>query len=521
MKKLLCVFLAAVLLLGCASFALAADDEAAKAADTLHSLGLFRGRAEDENGNPIYDLGSTSTRAEALVMLIRLLGKEEEALACTASHPFTDVKPWADRYVAYAYEMGLTNGMSETEFGMDINATAQMYLTFVLRSLGYSDSGEDADFSYQEAVRFAGEKGLPAEAGGEFLRGDMAVISLAALGRPINGEETTLIASLVDSGAVDGEKAAAAGFVLGDPAAQKPAEAAETVRHPPRPYGTEIDWGGSGEEVYIDIIENTDSEHSIPPTIPLKAVKAYFPDAVSIASATGWYTNNTSERAETAGISEELGALEVAVFSTLGYRAPGNGMCYDLDYLDPYFYPGSYTFIFDKNLHILGFYDPNEQADDSVAVFQRKTADASVILNVIEAFILEERSHCFDNELTVEMTLSDNPYMTVYSCEGFLNGRSLKETDHPYYTRGWTHLSDTMYHALCGLTTDADRDSYLGGFIFASYYLPSFYKVNDEWRLAERSLSFGGLAGCNYIYFLIDSVTDDIVGCIAYCPPEA
>ena len=52
MKKLLCVLLAALMLLACAPFALADGDSAGQAADTLHALGLFRGRAEDENGNP-------------------------------------------------------------------------------------------------------------------------------------------------------------------------------------------------------------------------------------------------------------------------------------------------------------------------------------------------------------------------------------------------------------------------------------------------------------------------------------
>ena len=70
---------------------LAATDEAAAAADALAALGLFRGT---ENG---YELDRAPTRAEALVMLIRLLGREEEALAYDGDCPLADV---AGRWMA-------------------------------------------------------------------------------------------------------------------------------------------------------------------------------------------------------------------------------------------------------------------------------------------------------------------------------------------------------------------------------------------------------------------------------------
>ena len=103
-EKTICLLLCLVLLLGCGTTALAEEDPGLQTAETLHALGLFRGTGEDENGVPIYALEKTATRAEALVMLIRLLGEEDAALSSLAAHPFTDVPAWADRYVAYAYE---------------------------------------------------------------------------------------------------------------------------------------------------------------------------------------------------------------------------------------------------------------------------------------------------------------------------------------------------------------------------------------------------------------------------------
>ncbi|NLA87894.1 MAG: hypothetical protein GX847_11580, partial [Clostridiales bacterium] len=109
------------------------------AAERLKALGLFQGVGTNPDGSPNFNLESPPTRVEALVMLIRLLGREEEALSGSWEHPFTDVPEWADRYVGYAFVNKLTNGISSVKFGTGA-ASCKMYLTFVLRSLGYSDT---------------------------------------------------------------------------------------------------------------------------------------------------------------------------------------------------------------------------------------------------------------------------------------------------------------------------------------------------------------------------------------------
>ena len=121
--------------------------EESLAAD-LKQLGLFKGVSETN-----FDLKRAPTRLEALVMLIRILGKEQDALNETREHPFTDVPAWADAYVGYAYENGLTKGMSATKFGSG-DAGAGTYLTFVLRALGYSDT-DGADFTWDNPYGLA------------------------------------------------------------------------------------------------------------------------------------------------------------------------------------------------------------------------------------------------------------------------------------------------------------------------------------------------------------------------------
>lgn len=203
MRRIAALLLCAALFLGMVPAASAA--ESGRAAETLYELGLFQGVGKDDAGKPLFDLERTPTRAEALVMLVRLLGKESEAKAWPWKHPFTDVEPWAEPYVAYAYENGLANGTTATTFGGSAPADGNTYLTFVLRALGYQDkAGATApDFTYSGAVAFAKSVGLTEQSYGEgFSRGDVAVVSLAALTQSVKGENVTLMDRLAREGAV-------------------------------------------------------------------------------------------------------------------------------------------------------------------------------------------------------------------------------------------------------------------------------------------------------------------------------
>ena len=180
------------------SVAFAADRDTTqeeKLAADLKTLSLFKG-VSDTN----FDLNRAPSRVEALVMLIRVLGKESDALNGTWSHPFTDVPIWADKYVGYAYQSGLTNGISATEFGTG-NANAAMYLTFVLRALGYSDNG-GTDFTWSDPFSLANNIGiLPSRVDtSNFWRADIVSVSYAALQVPLKGTEQTLAQKLISLG---------------------------------------------------------------------------------------------------------------------------------------------------------------------------------------------------------------------------------------------------------------------------------------------------------------------------------
>lgn len=169
------------------------------AAMHLKELGLFVGVGTNPDGSTNFDLGRAPSRTEALVMLVRLLDKKDEALSGQWTHPFTDVPAWADKYVGYTYTNKLTSGVSATKFGTG-TVTSKMYLTFVLRSLGYSDSG-GKDFTLKNSDELARSVGiLPHGVNMEkFLRADVVMISDAALSARLKDSSDTLLDKLMKS----------------------------------------------------------------------------------------------------------------------------------------------------------------------------------------------------------------------------------------------------------------------------------------------------------------------------------
>jgi hypothetical protein len=167
----------------------------------LKDLGLFKGT---NNG---FELERQPNRAEAGVMLIRMLGKESLALSQNNDHPFDDVSEWASPYVGYMYQNSLTNGISANEYGSQNFIDSKSYATMLMRVLGYDDS--KGDFSWNLALDKAVEIDLvDAESKSRlssesFLRDDMVSFSYNLLKTEIKGSETRLVRNLIDQGVVD------------------------------------------------------------------------------------------------------------------------------------------------------------------------------------------------------------------------------------------------------------------------------------------------------------------------------
>lgn len=186
MKKTISLLLAFALSLALAVPALAYDEATAtQRANELYAAGLFNGYGNDANGNPIFGLNDTATRAQGITMFVRVLGKGDEAQQNAAAYdlPFTDLPDWCRGYVGYAYANKYTSGTSSTTFSPNDTLTANQFMTFCLRSLGYV---EGKDFYYTDPTELAAKLGIIKQGEWQnnttpFKRGDMVLMAYNTL----------------------------------------------------------------------------------------------------------------------------------------------------------------------------------------------------------------------------------------------------------------------------------------------------------------------------------------------------
>ncbi len=195
MKKKTIALLTAILLLFSAPLAIRAENYTAqqlRTANALNHLKLFLGTGTS------YELDEKLTRTQGIVLLVRLLGEEKEAMNGTYKTPFTDVPQWAEPYIGYAYTNKITNGISETEFGEGQTMTDFMFITLVLRALGFKDSGTNPRYVWNNPYEFAKRAGLInyTKEDKTFLRCDAITVFWNALSR----ENCKLGFALVDKG---------------------------------------------------------------------------------------------------------------------------------------------------------------------------------------------------------------------------------------------------------------------------------------------------------------------------------
>lgn len=180
-------------------------------ASKLSVINIFKG---SDSG---FELERKPTRLEGIIMMIRLLGKENDAILMSNEESiFNDVPEWGIGYVNYAYKNGLTVGVSSREFGTHNELDAKTYTTFLLRALGYNDT--NGDFNWFNAVNFANkinlyEDGITNEImDKEYTRGLLAICTYRALEANLKNTDQLLIVKLVEEDAISKEDAFKLGF---------------------------------------------------------------------------------------------------------------------------------------------------------------------------------------------------------------------------------------------------------------------------------------------------------------------
>lgn len=173
MKRTLSLVLALVMLLGTIPvFAAEVDERIA----FLEAEGLLKGNTAGD-----LMLENELKRQDSVVVLARLLGLEEAALAYEGEFPWEDAKadPFYFGFLAWAYEEGLYKGHSDEKFGFNETITANDFALVLLRALGYGDTEwEDA---FEKAEELGLVEGLDVEATDKLLRSNMAIMMYLAL----------------------------------------------------------------------------------------------------------------------------------------------------------------------------------------------------------------------------------------------------------------------------------------------------------------------------------------------------
>lgn len=172
-------------------------------AGALKALHLFQGSFTGYGQG--FDLELAPTRLQALIMFIRVLGEEDQALAWAGTTPFRDVPAGsqAEKYVGYAYSRGYTNGYTATEFQPAGSVNARQYTEFVLRAMGFSSTANTNLSDALERAQSAGVLTMGETAmlqNPQFLRADLVYISYYALMARMPDGQRTLADQLMSQG---------------------------------------------------------------------------------------------------------------------------------------------------------------------------------------------------------------------------------------------------------------------------------------------------------------------------------
>jgi hypothetical protein len=191
----------------------AATSTAEQDAKMLYDLGLYKGLSDIEY-QP--DLQSTLNRQTGATMVLRLFGREADALEMDEaearqilSEKFTDadeIATWAVRQVAYAVQYGVISGFPDKTFQPKGLLSGRQYCTLVLKLLEYQDfTFEQAGQKFAEVAGLTPDEQTTFDANGAIKKEVLVSISTKALDAKADGASTTLLEELVTIGSLNAE----------------------------------------------------------------------------------------------------------------------------------------------------------------------------------------------------------------------------------------------------------------------------------------------------------------------------
>lgn len=182
MKKLICILMfLAMCITACPAYAFSdtAGARCEKAVSVLTGLGIVEGTDEDT-----FEPERSISRAEIVTIILRMLNIEEMT---DGADVFEDVPQthWAYANIAAAYQMGIVNGVSDTEFAPDEEVTFPQGVKMLVCALGYgvqAEAGGGYPVGYLAVATQLGITDGVQKRSNEILpRGDMAIMVYNAL----------------------------------------------------------------------------------------------------------------------------------------------------------------------------------------------------------------------------------------------------------------------------------------------------------------------------------------------------
>ena len=207
LKRALSLALASVMLLGmmvvgtsAASYPDVDENDNVEAIEVLNAVNVMIGR----QGN--FEPDEAVNRHEMAVIMAKLVLGVDTADNYVGSHPFTDVVPWADKYVAACYENGLVAGTSATTYGGGNPLTAVQAAAMMLRALGYKDLSVGAQDWRAPVTAMANQirlfNGVASNPSERLNRNQVAQLALNTLKSPIVNLKDNTISWSNDEGQV-------------------------------------------------------------------------------------------------------------------------------------------------------------------------------------------------------------------------------------------------------------------------------------------------------------------------------
>lgn len=217
-RKMLAVFMAAVVMIASMPGLVVQADSIGKEAQACKELGILIGA--DADGVTSEYLSTTPTRIQAFIIVLRLKGLYAEATEYEGEDNFIDASAsgWAKNYMAYAKDNpGLGwQGNPDGTFAPTQNINGQAFYKVMLETLGYK---QNIDFTYADTLKFAQSIGLVKKADDiaklkTFTVNDVAMGIYSALNTKPKNSDKKLITIMVEDDIITSAKAVAAGFTL-------------------------------------------------------------------------------------------------------------------------------------------------------------------------------------------------------------------------------------------------------------------------------------------------------------------